>query len=144
MNKNLSKEIWIYTVAIICIGLMALYSASYQNSRVSQEVFYQQLFGAFLGLGIMYLFGRIDYRRFYDGAYLFYVFNIILLILVHAVGRHALGAQRWLEIGSLSFQPSELSKLAIILVLGRYYSNRRPNLSFNFLSRTQVILKDIG
>jgi rod shape determining protein RodA len=50
-------------------------------------------------------------------------------LFVLTVGRHALGAQRWLSIGILSFQPSEMAKLSVILVLGRYFSDRRAALA---------------
>ena len=143
MKRDLGKKIWIYTVIIIIAGLFALYSAAYENVRVQHDVFYGQLFCAGAGLIIMYLLGGIDYRKFYDGAYIFYFLNIILLVLVLVSGRHALGARRWMEIGGLSFQPSELTKLSLILILGRYFSNRRPTLSFGFFSRTQVVVRDL-
>lgn len=143
MKRDLGKKIWIYTIMIIIVGLAALYSASHENVRVHQGIFYDQLFCATAGLMIMYLLGRFDYRKFHDIAYLFYFLNIALLIFVLFGGRYALGARRWMEIGGISFQPSELMKLSLILVLGRYFSNHRPTLSFGFFSRTQVIYRDL-
>jgi len=143
MKHDLANKIWIYTVLIIIFGLAALYSASHENVRVHQKIFYDQLFCAVVGLVIMYLLGRIDYRRFHDVAYLFYFLNIILLVFVLFGGRYALGARRWMEIGGLSFQPSELTKLSLILALGRYFSYHRPTLSFGFFSQTQVLYKDL-
>jgi len=143
MKRDLGKKIWMYTILIIAIGLVALYSASYENVRVHQKVFTDQLYCAVAGLTIMYFLGKVDYRKFYDAAYLFYILNIILLILVLASGRYALGAKRWLTMGGISFQPSELTKLSLILILGRYFSNRRPTLSFGFFSRTQVLFRDL-
>ena len=133
MGGHLEKKIWIHTILIIAVGLVALYSASFQNVRVTQQVFYDQLFCAVLGLGMMYFLRRVDYRKFYDLAYIFYGFNILLLLFVLVMGRYALGARRWMEIGTVSFQPSELAKLSLIFVLARYFSSRRPTLSFNFL-----------
>lgn len=143
MRRDLEKKIWMYTVMIIIIGLAALYSASYENVRVPQKIFYDQLLCAGAGFVIMYFLGKVDYRRFYDAAYLFYLLNIILLVFVLVSGRDALGARRWIEIGGISFQPSELTKLSLILVLGRYFSNQRPRLAFGFLSRTQVLSRDL-
>jgi len=143
MRRDLGRKIWMYTIVIIVFGLAALYSASYENVRVSQKVFYDQLFCALAGLVVMYLVGKIDYRKFYDAAYLFYALNIILLVHVLIGGHYALGARRWIELGGISFQPSELTKLSLILILGRYFSNRRPTLSFSFFSRTQVVFRDL-
>jgi len=143
MNSHLRRRIWICTILIIGMGLAALYSASFQNIRAPQKAFYDQLQCAFAGLVVMYYLGKIDYRKYYDGAYLFYIFNIILLIWVLVSGRHALGARRWIDLGPISFQPSELTKLSLILVLGRYLSNRRPALTFNLFSKAQIFCKEL-
>src|SRR5437867_389599 len=132
--RDLGKTIWIFTVAIMTIGLLTLYSASYNNVRVDRGVFYDQLFCAVLGLFLMYFLSRIDYRKFYEVAYVLYGINLVILIFVLAAGRNALGATRWISIGFLSFQPSELTKLVMILMLGRYFSQRRPRLSFSLQS----------
>jgi len=143
-ERNVARKIWVYSVAIIVIGLVALYSASFQNVRVPQKIFFDQLFCALAGLMVMYIVAKVDYRRFYDAAYIFYFLNILLLIFVLVSGRHALGARRWLVIAGISFQPSELTKLSLILMLGRYFSNRRPTLSFNFRNKAQMLLRDLG
>jgi len=142
VKRNLDKKIWIYTISIIAMGLIALYSAAHENVRVSHKVFYDQFTFALLGIGLMYVIGKIDYRRFYDGAYVFYLINVVLLAYVLLGGRHALGARRWLELGPISFQPSEVTKLALILALGRYLSNRRPSLSFNFFTKAQTFWRE--
>jgi len=143
MKHGLEKKIWVYSIIIIGVGLAALYSASYENVRVHRGIFYDQLYCAIAGLLIMYVLGKVDYRKYYDVAYLFYFLNIVLLIFVLLGGRYALGARRWVEIGGISFQPSELTKLSLILILGRYFSDRRPTLSFGFFSRTQVLFRDL-
>lgn len=143
MKRNLEKKVWIYSVTLMVIGLIALYSASYNNVRVEHKIFFDQLKFASIAILVMAFLGKTDYRRFYDGAYVFYLLNIFLLIAVLVMGRHALGAKRWINLGELSFQPSEFMKLALILALARYFSKRRVQLSFNFLSRTQLLIRDL-
>lgn len=143
MLIRIDRKIWIYTFCIVAMGLVALYSASYQNVRVPHKVFYDQLAFAFMGFFVMYLLGRFDYRKFYDVAYVFYLINVLLLLAVLVSGRHAMGARRWFEIGGFSFQPSELTKFSLILMLGRYYSSRRPSLSFDLFTRTQILFRDL-
>lgn len=130
-------------MAIVAIGLVALYSASFENVRVSQKIFYDQLWGTALGFILMYFLGKVDYRRFYDLAYIFYALNIIILVWVLAGGRDALGARRWLEIGGINFQPSEIMKLALILVLGRYLSKRRPIIMLDMIGKMEVIFWEL-
>ena len=143
MNRDLVRTIWIFTIIIIAFGLLTLYSASYQNVRVSHKVFYDQLFMAGLGLITMFFLERMNYRRFFDIAYVLYGINIVVLLLVLVKGRHALGASRWLEIGGISFQPSELTKLVIILTLGRYFSQHKEAFSFRFWGGKQIIFRDL-
>ncbi|MEW5895469.1 MAG: rod shape-determining protein RodA [Candidatus Omnitrophota bacterium] len=130
MGKNIGLVIWAMTIVIIVAGLLALYSASYHNIRISNEVFYDQLLFAIVGLVIMFLISKLDYRNFYELAYVFYAGAVILLILVLVSGRHALGATRWFSIGGISFQPSEMAKFGLILTLARYFSTRNPSVSF--------------
>lgn len=143
MGRDLGKKIWMYTISIMIIGLVALYSASFENVRVSRQVFYDQLGCAVLGLVLMYLVSRIDYRHFYDFAYFFYALNILLLILVLASGRDALGARRWIDIAGINFQPSEITKPAIIFLLARYFSKRRPRFLFDIIGKMEVISMEI-
>src|SRR3989338_6724871 len=141
MNRNIGQTIVICTSLIIGMGLLSLYSATYQNSRVSDRVFYDQMLGAGVGLFVMLLLGRVDHRKFYDAAYVLYGISVIFLILVIFAGRHALGAQRWFEIAGISFQPSELMKLTLILALSRYFTDHKASLSFRSSATPQLVLE---
>lgn len=124
-------------------GLTALYSASFNNVRVGQEVFYDQLGAAVMALVIMGILSCTDYRKFFEVAYPAYAFSVVFLVLVLFLGRQALGATRWFSIGGFSFQPSELSKLAVVLLLGRYFSQRRPRLSFDLGGALRAAWEDL-
>src|SRR5579863_614088 len=125
-TPNVPRVILIHSILIIAIGLLALYSASFNNNVVGVSVFYDQLYCALLGILLMFLLSRGDYRKFFDVAYIVYGVSVFFLILVLGMGRQALGATRWFSVAGFSFQPSEFSKLAIIFLLGRYFSERRP------------------
>ena len=128
MNKNINRYICIITVLIIIIGLISIYSAiyKYDSKRIFQNnYFIKQILWAILSIFILLYFKNVNYRRFYDFAFIIYIISIFLLIFVLIFGRVTLGAKRWLEFAGLNFQPSELAKLAVILLLGRYFSRRR-------------------
>lgn len=131
MRRNLDIFIWIFTFLIMGAGLIALYSASHHNVRVSNAVFYDQMMFAVVGIFLIFLVSRTDYRLFFDAAYVFYGFTVVLLIMVLVAGRHALGATRWFTFAGVSFQPSEMAKLSLILVLARYFAGRRPGVLLN-------------
>ncbi len=137
------RVIWIHTLLIIAIGLMSLYSASFNNNVVDESVFYDQFYCALLGILLMFVLGRGDYRKFFDVAYPVYGISVFFLVLVLLMGRQALGATRWFSVGGFSFQPSEFSKLAIIFFLGRYFSERHPRLSFDLKSSLREIWGDL-
>ena len=110
-------------ILVICLlGLMTLYSSVYL-SKV--EVFYKQLIFLSCGLGLAIIITVIDYRIFERLAWPLYVLVLLLLIAVDLIGIIALGAQRWLDLGPIHLQPSELAKFSIILILARYYSRDR-------------------
>lgn len=143
MGRDRERIIWITTILIMAFGLMALYSASFENVRVSQRVFFDQMLCAGLGLLLMWGLSRMDYRRFFDMAYVVYGINVVLLLLVLILGRHILGARRWLEIGSINFQPSELAKVTLILVLARYFCQQHPTHRFNLRGRFEALSKEL-
>lgn len=137
------RTIWIAVFLIMASGLVALYSASHENVRVSQQVFVDQAFCAATGLVVMFLLSRVNYRLLYDIAYPLYGVNICLLLFVLISGREALGATRWFSVAGVTFQPSELSKLTLILLLARYFSKRNPKLSFDMRSSVYVLGRDL-
>ena len=91
----------------------------------------------------MILLSNGDYRKFFDVAYIVYGISVVFFILVLVMGRQALGATRWFSIAGFSFQPSEFSKLAVIFFLGRYFSQLRPRLAFDFSSSLRAIWEDV-
>lgn len=143
ITDSIARRIWTYTVLIIACGLIALYSASHNNVRVSQQVFYDQMIFAAVGLAIMMILGRINYHWSHAAAYFFYFFMIFILGLVLVSGRHALGATRWFELGMISFQPSEFMKLALIFLLARYFAACLSSYTFNYATHVQRFYRNL-
>lgn len=121
-------------VALIGCGLIVLYAASYYNAQdggsALSEV-YSQLTGIAAGAVLMLFLLKLDYRvlekpRITTGLLLV---SIVLLILVAipGIGRMLNGSRRWLQLGPVSFQPSELAKYAVILHLARLLSRKNFN-----------------
>ena len=112
------------TLIVSFIGLMTLYSAVSAGISTPQKVLYaRQLIWYGLGLTAMIISFLFHYKVLERWAGFFYVFCILLLIAVLLFGRYIGGSRRWLTILSISIQPSELVKIAVIIVLAKYYSN---------------------
>lgn len=111
----------ILVLFLTAFGLVILYSVSSYNGsvRFHDAAYYlkKQLFATALGLGVMYAASRIDYHAMVALAPAVYLVSILLSIAVLLVGKEINGSKRWLALGPFSFQPSEFSKLAVILFL---------------------------
>ncbi|MFA5060355.1 MAG: rod shape-determining protein RodA [Candidatus Omnitrophota bacterium] len=143
MQRQLERTIWIATIGIMAAGLVTLYSASQFSVRVTHKIFYDQLFMALIGLALMFFLSRFDYKRFFDGANLLYWVTAVLLVLVLVLGRNILGAKRWIEFGGINFQPSELAKFSLILILARYFSQRKNSFSSSSRGLWETLFQDL-
>lgn len=143
MNNTEARTIWVSAGLVIVLGLVALYSATFENVRVTRQVFFDQLLWSGLALLVMFTLSRVNYRVFYDSAYVIYGISILLLILVLFSGRSALGATRWFNLGFFSFQPSELSKFAVIVMLARYFSSSNERFSFDVRGAWRAAYEDL-
>jgi len=116
-------------------GILNIYSATC-GGEVSGTPFYlKQIFWLLIGLAVMVTIAFIEYRFYSDFAYILYAITVILLMAVLGYGIITSGAQRWVKIGSISFQPSEFVKISFILAMARFF-HRPP-------SREGYSLKDL-
>lgn len=138
----------ILVLVLAVFGLIILLSASEYNGRVrfhdSAYYFKKQLFATSLGLGAMYVISTMNYRFFVRLAPAVYLLSMLLSTAVLLVGQEINGSKRWLNLGPLSFQPSEFAKVAVILFLTWQieYSRRRTD-GFWFMCRTMLTLLPI-
>ncbi|MHB1946781.1 MAG: rod shape-determining protein RodA [Gammaproteobacteria bacterium] len=102
---------------LIMLGLLILYSASGQSLPVIQ----QQVMRIGFALLVMFFFAQISPRTYQNWAPWLYLTGVILLVAVLVVGRIGNGAQRWLNLGFVRFQPSEMMKLAIPMYLAYHF-----------------------
>jgi rod shape determining protein RodA len=126
----------------LCIfGLVILYSASGQQSGV----IYNQVARILFAFGLMLLIAQISPSRLAAISIWIFLFGVGLLIMVLVMGYIGKGAQRWLDLGVIRFQPSELMKLAVPMVLSWYLAEKTlpPSISQIFLS-AMIILVPVG
>jgi rod shape determining protein RodA len=107
-------------LSICAIGIWNLASAS-RSSHV--DIWITQATWMGVGAGLALFVVLLDYKLFRRGAWVFYAVVLLLLVAVLLKGRVVMGARRWLTFGPVNFQPSELAKIAVILVLARWFSS---------------------
>lgn len=102
---------FILVVVLALIGLLTLFSATYSTERPFSFFFSKQVFGLTSGIAIYLICSLIDYRSLLRWGYFGYIFVIGLLLFTLAKGSIGMGAQRWLNLGFVKLQPSEIAKL---------------------------------
>lgn len=116
------------TFGLLCLGVvMVLSASSYEALRDFNDPFHwgvHQLMAAAVGLVGMAFFMNFDYHRLRRLAAPGMALALLLLALVLVMGRSALGATRWINLGPLSLQPTEVAKLGMVVFLAAYFAGR--------------------
>lgn len=140
MKKGQFDFYFLITVfALLAIGLMMVMSASSEAARNASYTggdayyfFKRQVIWATLSLVAMFVFSRFDYHKLVEWSGYFIVGTLILLAIVLIAGAEAKGGQRWLRLGPVQFQPSEVAKVSLILYLaGAITKNKKYLTTFS-------------
>jgi len=112
-------------ITLLSIGVLFIYGTGQQIGISRYETAYQkQIQWIILGMAVWTTLSLIDYRKLTFFVWPIYGFSLFLLTLVLFLGEERFGAKRWLSIAGLSFQPSELAKLATLLAIAWILSRR--------------------
>jgi rod shape determining protein RodA len=118
-------------LALAAMGTVMIYSATQSSAP---RLYISQLYALALGLLAMIVALSIDYRTLADRSHLIYIAIIGLLIYVMFFGAVRGGSRRWIPLGVFNLQPSEFAKMAVALVLAKFFGeNRRGNPSLTDL-----------
>jgi rod shape determining protein RodA len=127
LKKKLMLINWPFlalVTAITLIGVAALYSVAGGSLEPWAS---RHVVRYCLGLALLFIVALSDIRWWLRAAYPLYFLALIMLALVIVIGVESGGARRWLGYGELSFQPTEMMKIALVLALARYYQWLPPN-----------------
>ena len=123
--RNINLSILIIALLIACIGITSIYSSNYQKEgKLWQLLYKRQILWVILGLSLFVFMSNFNYRRLWDITYFLYTLALFLLFLVFILGIVRLGAQRWLKVVWFNVQPSEITKLVIVIFLAKYFSTK--------------------
>ncbi len=140
------------TLAVILLllllaGLLVLFSATYYTAQDKGDPLGEvkkQLFGIALGGAAMLVTSRVPYRfwkqRWVVAAALAGSAVLLVLVIIPGVGVYINGSRRWLSVAGVSFQPSELAKLAVVLYMATTLTNRGKSIRFFFHGIVPVLV----
>jgi len=128
--RHIDPILLVCTIAVGALGTVMVFSATRGNAEVADTTFVKkQLLFMVIGVGVMLLVAVVDYRRYQDYAYFAYGATCFLLFLVISpLGKSSKGAQAWFQIGGFQLQPSEFSKLALIVGLSALLAHWRGDI----------------
>lgn len=122
LSKKFDWTIFLITVILLFLGLVTIRS-------IVPSLVIHQIIWAILGLGLFFIFSQIDYRNYQRFSWFFYFGSIAFLLMTFLFGTITRGALRWIQIGSLRIQPSELVKPFLILFFASFLSENEKNTS---------------
>ncbi|HWA32138.1 MAG TPA: rod shape-determining protein RodA [Candidatus Paceibacterota bacterium] len=126
-EKALKRIDWLlvsFIVPIIAAGLVTM--KSFAPEEGAGHFFLRQIIWALLGFGVFFVFSFIDFRflKRTDVLVTIFLFFSGMLLILFVLGKVSHGAQSWFSLGAFSFQPSDMMKLVLVLMLAKYFSRR--------------------
>ena len=122
LPEKLNRFSWALFVPmcmVLAISIVVLFSAGGGNWK---PFAFSQFMKILLGFGVFFFAAFTNIKTWVKSAYLIYAVALIMIVLVTFVGHTGMGAQRWLNLGIIHIQPSELIKIALVLALARYFA----------------------
>ena len=124
----------LFTLILSTIGVLAITSSN-------ESLRNKQIIGIVVSLVIMFLFSMIDYHRLIDLYWFGYIASLALLMIVILKGHDSHGASRWIQIGGFTFQPSEITKIMLILFFAKFIMKHRDRIrSISFVMLCVLLL----
>jgi len=145
LSRRLLRNLDFTTIAtvslLIVISLIIIGSATHVNTPSDDRYWYVQRQGIFALVNVIIIFFMLnfDYKILEKFAPTLYGINLVMLLAVTFVGHSALGAQRWIQIGPISLQPSEFSKLIMIIALADLLNKKQGRL-YSFKEIIPILL----
>lgn len=124
LTENIDGALMLIAMLILTLGLFTLYSAAYENPTRIQA----QLVNIGVACMAMWIAARVPPQTLMRFAVPIYVLGLLLLVAVALFGEVVNGARRWLHVGLVRFQPSEIMKIAMPLMLAWYFQRREATL----------------
>ncbi|MBN2419184.1 MAG: FtsW/RodA/SpoVE family cell cycle protein, partial [Deltaproteobacteria bacterium] len=123
--QNFDWVLLLLLLLIMTVSLINLYSATYPiRDAGGHQIFVKQIYWFLIGFAIFFMMIIFDYHIIERAAYPIYFFSVGLLVLVLIIGKVFSGGQRWLSFGGISFQPSEFAKIAMVIILSKFFASQ--------------------
>lgn len=139
--QNFDWFLLLLLVLLAGISILNIYSAT-SAVRVTgnSQILIKQIYWYLIGFSAFFLMTTFNYHLLERLAYPAYFLAVALLVLVLIIGKISSGSQRWISFGFFAFQPSEIAKLALVLALARFFSEREGHGGYRLRDLWQPLL----
>ena len=131
--RHYNFKLVIFVIALAVIGVFAVSSAD-------ESLMSKQIFGVVAGVFLMVILSLFDYSIILKFYWVIYAVNLILLVMVIFMGEDANGAQRWIKILGVQFQPSELAKILIVLFFAMFIYRHEEDINSFLIVAVSIVL----
>ncbi|MFA6096602.1 MAG: rod shape-determining protein RodA [Candidatus Paceibacterota bacterium] len=121
LNK-IDVALFVSQTILIVIGIITIFSTSYSSSGSDFVNFNKQAIFAIVGIVVFFVISLVDYRAIKNYTGIIYVIACIILILVAIMGKNIRGTAGWFDLGFVSLQPAEFVKIAMIIIIAKYFT----------------------
>ncbi len=128
------KQLLYITLALISFGFYVQVTAASGSFLFKQFIYF-----AIASAAVIWIHRHIELQFYKNYSSIIYWFNIILLIILKLFGSTVLGAQRWLKLGPISLQPSELTKICLIIILATWLSSHPVRDYFDIFKTAAIV-----
>ncbi len=139
--QNFDWVLFFIIIALAGLSIMNMYSATYFVKGIGgAKIFKRHICWYAFGFIMFFIMLIFDYHILKQWAYHIYFVSVLLLLLVLIIGKITSGSQRWFRIGPISFQPSELAKLGVAIIISYFFSERPNNTRYTFKDLWPIFL----
>jgi len=132
---NFDFFLFFVVLLISFLGVVNLKSICTSSGGTVSPFFYKQIYWVLIGFSGLFIIININYASLIRYAYYFHISALVLLLFVLVFGKTIYGSQRWISLGPISLQPSEITKITFIFALAKFYTEN--------LSQKAYLLKDL-
>ncbi len=123
--QNFDWVLLLLLLLITAVSLINLYSATYPiRDAGGHQIFTKQIYWFLIGFAVFFVMITFDYHLIERLAYPIFLLSVGLLIVVLIIGKVFSGSQRWISLGGIVFQPSEFTKIAMVIILAKFFSSQ--------------------
>ena len=119
--KQFDWFLFLASLFLVGVGMAAILSTTWGNENLN-VIFNKQIIAAMIGIALVFLLAFFNYQTLANYSYIIYAITLLVLIAVLVFGQEIRGTKGWFNFGFFQFQPAELAKVALLIILSKYFS----------------------